>query len=78
MNYTEIVNKLIGKITPIGESNTDKERFDNLTAMCGLVNNLIIQIHSVAVVNKDSHEASRKKAGIYAEDFLKEIIVTTE
>ena len=41
MTNTDVVKKLIGKINPIGETNTDNERFENLKAMCELVNNLI-------------------------------------
>lgn len=48
MNYTEIIKKLIGDTSPIGESNTDKERFENLKEMCQLVHNLIIDIDFIS------------------------------
>ena len=41
MTVHEIVNKLIGNINPVGETNTDNDRFENLKAKCELVNLLI-------------------------------------
>ena len=42
MEYTDIIKKLIGNINPIGETNTDNERFENLKELCYLVQNFII------------------------------------
>lgn len=70
MTYTEIVKKLVGNIRPIGESNTDNERFGNLKDMCELVDDLIVEIDSVHYYNRNSHEASVKRAADYANDFL--------
>lgn len=77
MTHTEIVGKLIGKIGPVGETNTDKERFENLVAMCNLVDDLIMQIHAVAISNKNSREMSCKRAADFAERFLDSIIVNS-
>lgn len=30
MTYTEIVNKLVGNIEPVGDSHIDEKRFENL------------------------------------------------
>ena len=70
MTHTEIINKIIGPINPIGETNTDNERFENLKQMCDLVDNLVSQIDSVHYKNKDSHEFSVKRASDYASNFL--------
>jgi len=70
MTNTDILRKLIGKINPIGETNTDDERFENLKAMCELVNNLIVDIDNMAYRNKDAKEFSVKRAADFASDFL--------
>ncbi len=78
MTNTDIVKKLIGKITPVGETNTDNERFENLKAMCELVNNLITDIDDMAYQNKDAIEFSAKRASEYASNFLTKTIGITE
>ncbi len=70
MTHTEIVNKLIGPVMPAGDSSRDDERFENLKAMCELVNNLITQIDDVHYRNKDSYEFSVKRSADFAHDFL--------
>jgi hypothetical protein len=70
MTNTEIVNKLIGKITPVGETNTDDGRFENLKQMCKLVEDLVTQIDEVAYTYKDRHEYSMKRASDLSSDFL--------
>ena len=70
MDYTEIVKKLIGYIDPVGETNIDDKRFENLKAMCELVNNLVTEIDEVSFYNKNKDEYSRKRAGEYDNNFL--------
>jgi hypothetical protein len=70
MTYTEIIEKLIGKIQPTGDSNRDLERLDNLKQMCELVNNLIVEIDRVYCDNKESKEHSVKIMAEYANNFL--------
>ena len=70
MTHTEIVNKLIGTVMPSGDSSRDDERFENLKAMCELVNNLITQIDDVSYRNRESHEFSVKRSADFAKDFL--------
>lgn len=69
MDYTEIVNKLVGNIQPSGMSHIDRDRFENLKEMCILVNMLVIEIDNVAC-QKDRHEHSIKEMGEYASNFL--------
>ena len=78
MTNTDVVKKLIGKINPIGETNTDIERFENLKAMCELVNNLIIDIDDMAYQNKDAREFSVKRASEYASNFLTKTVGIAE
>lgn len=66
----EIVNKLVGPINPVGETNTDNDRLENLKNLCELVNDLVSAIDEVGYRNKDSFEHSRKAAAGYAENFL--------
>lgn len=68
-NIKQIVDKLVGSITPAGESHKDSERMENLKVMCGLVERLVSDIHFVAR-DKDRYEASMKKMGLYAQKFL--------
>ena len=70
----EIVENLIGKITPVGETNEDEIRFENLKAMCDLANRLIKKIDDVSYENKNRQEYSIKRAAEYAERFLTEQI----
>jgi hypothetical protein len=73
MEYTKIIKKLIGNINPIGESNTDDERFENLKEMCRTINHLIVDIDDMAYMNKNSHEFSAKRSAEYAVKFLEGI-----
>lgn len=70
MTIQEIVAKLVGRINPVGETNTDNDRFENLKVMCNLVDYLVTEIDRVSYENKDRHEYSMKRAGEYAHDFI--------
>lgn len=70
LELKDIVMKLIGNINPIGETNTDNDRFENLKCLCALVDDLVGQIDNVSYKNKDSHEFSVKRASDYADKFL--------
>jgi hypothetical protein len=70
MTHLEIVNKLIGPIRPVGETNTDAERFENLKALCELADGILEQIHSVATDFKDRPEFSMARSGKSAKAFL--------
>lgn len=74
LTHLQIVQKLIGPISPVGESNEDSKRFENLQAMCELTNQLVGLIDDVATDNKDRYEASMKRAGEYAEKILTKVI----
>ena len=69
MNIYKIVQKLIGEIRPVGDSRVDAERFENLKAMTGLVDQLLSDIDSV-IPYKNNHQASMKKAGEFADEFF--------
>lgn len=70
MTHTEIVKKLIGNINPIGKSEIDAERFENLKQMCELVHDLVILIDDMAFDNRNAREDSVRQAADYAKNFL--------
>lgn len=76
MEYYEIVEKLIGPVTPLGDASRDGERFENLTALCNLTEKLAQKIKTISD-SKTSFESSVKRIGEKAQrslDELKEII----
>ena len=68
----EVVMKLIGEIRPIGESNADRDRFDNLMKLTKLVDKLVYEIDNI-IIYKTRPEYSMKKAGVFADNFLIEL-----
>ncbi len=70
MTHTDIVKKLIGPISPCGESNTDEQRLQNLKNMCELTSDLIAEINEVYEKNKHSKEYSVKLMSDLAERYL--------
>lgn len=70
MTHVEIIQKLIGPINPVGETNADNQRFENLKAMCELVNELVSNIDDVGYKNRNAYEFSVKRAAEYASNFL--------
>ena len=70
MEMYEIVTRLIGRINPVGETNTDGERFENLKVFIDLVDSLVNELHHVSD-NASHYEYSRKRAGELAVKYLK-------
>lgn len=70
MNYHEIVKKLVGSIKPIGKSEVDAERLENLKQLCTLVNNLVTDISDMAFDNRNDKQGSVKGMFDYAKNFL--------
>ena len=69
----EVVLKLIGRIQPVGETQTDNNRFENLKAMTELVDKLLTDIYGIAHSYKNNHQYSMKKAAAYASEFYTRI-----
>ena len=78
MTNTDVVKKLVGNVQPYGATHIDDERFENLKAMCELVNDLVTEIDRVAYENKDRHEYSMKQMANYASNFLSNTLGITE
>lgn len=72
LTYYEVVKKLLGPIEPIGETNTDEKRRQNLVKTIDVVSQLIRDIRDV-VGYKTRDEWSMKNMGVMADYFLKEL-----
>lgn len=70
MELIDIVNKLVGRIEPIGDTFVDEERFENLKAYCELINEMVKRVDDVVCNNWGSRLASVKKTNDYISDFL--------
>lgn len=75
MELYDVVTKLVGPIRPVGKTETDEIRFENLKTMCDLVNALLTDIDSVAMCAHRS-EFSVSRAGKYAADFQTNMRIT--
>lgn len=69
MTHFEIVKKLIGDVSPKGESHIDSQRLENLKELIKLADEIIGEIHNVARLSSCS-EYSIKIAGEKAKLFL--------
>ncbi len=74
MELYDVVKKLLGEIDPVGETNEDNRRFENLKATTDLVYKLLTDIGYVEDYFKDCHEYSKKKASKFASKFLEGVI----
>lgn len=72
MELIDVVNKLVGPITPVADSAIDSIRIENLKSYCRVVDKMLFEIQRVAT-NEDSGFASAKLMGQYASKFLKEV-----
>lgn len=68
-NIYDVTQRLLGEIEPQGESNIDAVRYENLIDTVSLTDSLIDDIISVAQ-NKVRYEASMKRSGEYADNFI--------
>lgn len=67
---SEVIKKIIGPITPMGKSELDSTRLENLKEMCFVVSELIGEIRYVSR-SKDNYESSVKAIGEYADKYLR-------
>lgn len=72
MTNTDVIRKLIGNINPAGDSSRDGERFDNLKAMCELVEDLLSDINFVAG-ESNAYQSSIRTMGEYAKKFIENL-----
>jgi hypothetical protein len=69
MELYDVVMKLTGPVRPLGETNEDARRLDNLKSLCGLVDRLVTEIDAVAS-GRGFRMASVKAAKDFAGNFL--------
>lgn len=74
MTNHDLVKKVVGNIAPVGESNEDAKRYENLKEMCQLVENLLYDIDDLIHRNNTSYEASIKRSVEYARQFMKSTV----
>lgn len=67
-----IVYKVVGNISPVGETNVDNERFENLQEFVELVHALVWDLHAVSHCT-NNHEYSMKRAGQFAKLALEQL-----
>lgn len=65
----EVIDKLVGGITPIGETNYDNKAKENLNVMIEIVGHYVDEICEVA--QSDSYMASIQNCQEIAKDFIK-------
>jgi len=73
MTLYDVVKKLTGPIDPVGETNTDNARFENLKALTELVDKLVFDIDKVNMLGKGRAEYSIKRAREFANSFLNDL-----
>lgn len=77
MDLPEIVKKLTGPIQPVGESNADHDRIENLETVIELTESLILDLIKVSQ-NDIRTEASMKVMGVRARVALHTIMDTID
>lgn len=71
MTLYDIIKKLNGPIGPVGESNEDGRRLENIKNLFPLVEQLLMDIKDAADFKTDSRY-SMKEIGKAADEFLKQ------
>jgi len=72
MDIHEVVRKLVGPISPVGETNADNVRYENLKELIELTDKLVGDISSVAYL-KDNAAFSISRAGRCSQGFLDDL-----
>ena len=72
LDVRDVVLKLTGPIQPVGESNTDAFRLENIKQLTELIDDLITDV-ALQIHNADRPEASMRAIGKHAREFLREL-----
>ena len=78
MELYGVVLKLVGPTFPIGETNEDEHRFQNLQELTKLVDLLLRDIDQIATLNVDRVEFSMKRSGQYCHEFMDKIGISND
>lgn len=73
----EVMDKYIGSIEAVGETNTDGRRFSNLQVLEDVLYHIVVDIGKESL-NTKRYEWSMKHSGEYAVSVLKEIRATID
>ena len=68
-----IVLKLTGPVHPVGDSSIAAKRLQNLKELANIGEAWVTTIDEIATENKDRHESSRRKAGIFCSEVLDDL-----
>ena len=77
MDLLEVVRKLVGEIDPVGETNEDNKRFENLKVLTDLVDSLLTDIDRVNP-GTYQHEYSRIRAAEFVSKFFTHIGISND
>lgn len=70
----EVFNKLVGGIEPVGSTEIDEKKLENLKVQTSLIFDLVLDVKDVALYNKDRIEFSMKETGQHADKFLQNLV----
>lgn len=74
---SDAILSLIGNVHPVGETNTDDRRYENLKLACEILRNLVNAIREVCVECKEHAAFSINRAGEYACKCLEDLNIPT-
>ncbi len=74
MELLDVVRKLLGPIDPVGETQMDERRFENLQATIKLVEDLMEDIDDVGYLHRESHEFSVKRSAEFASKWQAKVL----
>lgn len=72
MDIYDVVTKLVGPILPVGETNEDQRRLDNIKVLTNVVDRLLLHLNDAAL-HADRPQASMKAIGKYAKEYMDEV-----
>ena len=70
MSLHEVVKKLVGPISPVGETNEDNRRFENLKVTADLVDSLLSEMDDIVYRKSNNQEYSIKRAVDFVIKFM--------
>lgn len=69
----KVVNKLVGRIEPIADSNYDSKVFDNINLMGSVIDTLVCMVGNMVYENRNSHFTSVEQCTNRAKEILETI-----
>lgn len=66
----EVLEKLVGRVDPEGDSSIDGERYENMKKFIEIFDKMHIKIDDIAYRYKDSQYASEKRIGLICDEHL--------